>query len=239
MNKSQLKLFQQMFAANMPIFEDLIDNICRDYDMEDKVYEIKQRYLYEDKSKITKILNKKKPSGKKRRKTSYTAFLADKSILKNLKEQYPDLKPKQINGKRGALWKSMTVEQKQPYKDIADKLNAESGLVVTPKPTKEVTPKPTKEVTPKATKEATPKATKEATPKTTKAKVAKVAKATKEEQEKKEFRKFMEEKPVKAKKTKKVRKTRVKKTKKFDMDKDKMAVMESTIDLDMLSDSDE
>ena len=208
MKKSQLKLFQQMFAANMPIFEDLIDNICKDYGMEDKVYEIKQRYLYEDKSKIVKILNKKRPSGKKRRKTSYTAFLADKSVLKNLKEQYPELKPKQINGKRGALWKSMTVEQKQPYKDIADKLNTESGLV-----------------TPVVSKE-------------TIVEEKKVVEPTKKEIKKAEFKKFMEEEPKKTKKAKKVRKTRTKKVvKKFDMDKEKMAVMEATMDLGMLSDN--
>lgn len=129
MNKAQMKLFQQLFAANMPIFEDLIDNICKDYGMEDKIYEIKQRYLYEDKSKIVKILNKKKSSGRKRRRTSYTAFLSDTMVLKKLKEENPELTNKEINGLRGKLWKKMTVEQKQPYKATADKQNVKSGLV--------------------------------------------------------------------------------------------------------------
>ena len=125
MNKQQSKLFQNFFAVNLPLFEDLVKNVCAELGQADKTEAMLNKFLYQDKKKFTKILNKKN-NNNKRRKTSYSMFLADKTVLAALKAQYPELGLSELNKKKGEYWRN-TVKQSPEilaaYQAKADEAN--------------------------------------------------------------------------------------------------------------------
>jgi len=125
MNKTQSKLFQNFFAVNLPLFEELVKNVCIELGHEDKVENMLNKFLYQDKKKFTKILNKKN-NNNKRRKTSYSMFLADKTVLAELKAKYPELGLSELNKKKGEYWRN-TVKQSpeilSAYQAKADEAN--------------------------------------------------------------------------------------------------------------------
>lgn len=109
MNKQQSKFFQSFFAATEPLLENLLRNVCNELGHEDRFEEMVNKFLCQDKKKFTKILNKKSNTNK-RRKTAYSMFLADKTVLALLKEQYPELNLSELNKKKGEYWRE-TVKQ--------------------------------------------------------------------------------------------------------------------------------
>ena len=125
MNKTQSKLFQTFFAVNLPLFEDLVKNVCNELGHEDKVEDMLTKFLYQDKKKFTKILNKKNTNNKRKR-TTYSMFLADKTVLASLKEQHPELNLSELNKKKGEYWRN-TVKQSPEilatYQEQADEAN--------------------------------------------------------------------------------------------------------------------
>jgi len=134
MNKTQTKLFQSFFAVNLPLFEDLVKNVCIELGHEDRVENMLNKFLYQDKKKFTKILNKKN-NNNKRRKTTYSMFLADKTVLGNLKAKYPELNLSELNKKKGEYWRN-TVKQSPEllavYQAQADKANKLMNKTVEP-----------------------------------------------------------------------------------------------------------
>jgi hypothetical protein len=104
MNKNHLKLYETFFSVNLPIFEDLIEKVCKKLDKEDKIEELKKELLYDDKKKFKKILNKK-INKVKRKKTSYSMFLSDKKVLETLKSKFPNHNLSEINKEKGNYWR--------------------------------------------------------------------------------------------------------------------------------------
>lgn len=119
MNKTHLKLYESFFSANLPIFEDLIEKICKKLDKEDKIQELKKELLYDDKNKFKKILNKK-INKKKRKKTSYTMFLADKKILVTLKNKFPNHNLSEFNKEKGNYWRE-TIKKSEKLLEVYEK----------------------------------------------------------------------------------------------------------------------
>jgi hypothetical protein len=120
MDKTQLTLFKSLFEANLPIFEKLIEDICTDYNLKDKEEEMKSKYLYKDRKKVSRAL-KKKTTFKKR--NAYTMFLADKSYFDQIKKANPELSLKELNKIRCVRWKQLSNEEKEVYKQNACKYN--------------------------------------------------------------------------------------------------------------------
>jgi len=112
MNKSQSKFFQSFFAATEPLLEDMIKQVCIKLGHEDRFEEMVAEVLCKDKKKFTKILNKKSNTNK-RRKTAYSMFLSDKTVLAQLKEQHPELNLSELNKKKGQYWREVVKQTPQ------------------------------------------------------------------------------------------------------------------------------
>ena len=134
MNKQQSKFFQSFFAANLPLFEDLVTSVCKELGQEAQTEAMLTKFLYQDKKKFTKILNKKNTNNKRKR-TTYSMFLADKTVLAELKATYPELNLSALNKKKGEYWRN-TVKQSEEllaaYQIQADEANKLLNKVVEP-----------------------------------------------------------------------------------------------------------
>ncbi len=114
-------IFNNIITNLSPCVEELIRNICTDLDNEDKINEMLEKYLYDDKVKTLKNLVKKKTKSI-RKKTSYSMFLAHNNIRKNNNK----LTLKEYNTLKGEYWKNITLEEKNEYQKLADKWNMEN-----------------------------------------------------------------------------------------------------------------
>ena len=130
MNKSQTKVFQAMFAANLPILESLITGVCEKLGHADQIEEMKTIFLYQDKKKFTKILNKKHTTNK-RRKTAYTMFLSDKTVLTMLRERFPDHTLSELNKEKGVYYRTEVqgTALYEQYKAQADEVNGPTIVI--------------------------------------------------------------------------------------------------------------
>jgi hypothetical protein len=137
MNKHSIKFFKQFFSATQPLMEELITNVCEELGQSDKAEEMIAKFLTEDRQKFTKILNKKS-SNNKRKKTAYSMFLADKSVLVMLKEKYPECNSGQaddkkqylklLNKKKGEYWRNEVqgTDLYKMYEKQAQEANSEN-----------------------------------------------------------------------------------------------------------------
>ena len=127
MNKQQSKLFEAIFAANLPILENLVEGLCKQLGHEDQVEAMKAQFLYQDRKKFTKILNKKSNINR-RRKTAYSMFLADKEVLQMLKQKYPTYKLSELNKQKGIYYRTEVkgTELYDNYKKKADEANGDN-----------------------------------------------------------------------------------------------------------------
>jgi len=114
-------IFNNIITNFSPVVEELIRNICSDLDNEDKIDEMLEKYLYDDKIKTLRNLVKKKNKSV-RKKTSYSMFLAHNNIRKNNDK----LTLKEYNILKGKYWKNITAEEKDKYQKLADKWNMEN-----------------------------------------------------------------------------------------------------------------
>lgn len=114
-------IFNNIITNFSPVIEELIRNICTDLDNKDKIDEMLEKYLYDDKIKTLRNLVKKKNKSV-RKKTSYSMFLAHNNIRKNNDK----LTLKEYNILKGQYWKNITVEEKDKYQKLADKWNMEN-----------------------------------------------------------------------------------------------------------------
>jgi len=114
-------IFNNIITNFSPAIEELIRNICNDLDNKDKIDEMLEKYLYDDKIKTLRNLVKKKNKSV-RKKTSYSMFLAHNNIRKNNDK----LTLKEYNILKGQYWKNITVEEKDKYQKLADKWNMEN-----------------------------------------------------------------------------------------------------------------
>ena len=115
-------IFNNLITGLSPFLEELIRNICTDLDNEDKIDEMLEKYLYDDKIKTLKNLAKKKTKNV-RKKTSYSMFLAHNTIRKNNDNK---LTLKEYNKIKGEYWKNIKFEEKNEYQKMADKWNMEN-----------------------------------------------------------------------------------------------------------------
>ena len=125
MNKSQAKLFEAIFSANLPILENLLEGLCSELGHEDQIDAMKAKFLYQDRKKFTKILNKKS-NVNKRRKTAYSMFLADKTVLAMLKTKYPDYNLSKLNKQKGIYYRE-EVKGTELYEKYAEKARLVNG----------------------------------------------------------------------------------------------------------------
>ena len=107
-------IFNDIITYISPCVEELIRNICTDLDNKDKIEEMLEKYLYDDKVKTLKNLVKKK---------TYSMFLAHNNIRKNNNDK---LTLKEYNKLKGNYWKNITFEEKNGYQKMADKWNMEN-----------------------------------------------------------------------------------------------------------------
>ena len=109
-----------MFIANLPILESLVEGVCQKLGHEDKIEEMKTFFLYEDKKKFSKILNKKQKKSK-RKKTAYSMFLSDKNVLLMLKERFPEHNLSELNKQKGIYYREevKNTELYQQYEKLA------------------------------------------------------------------------------------------------------------------------
>jgi len=114
-------IFNNIITNFSPVVEDLIRNLCKDLDNEDRIEEMLEKYLYDDKIKTLRNLVKKKTKSV-RKKTSYSMFLAHNTIRKNNDK----LTLKEYNILKGKYWKTITKEEKDGYQKLADKWNMEN-----------------------------------------------------------------------------------------------------------------
>jgi hypothetical protein len=115
-------IFNNIITNFSPVVEELIRNICTDLDNEDKIDEMLEKYLYNDKIKTLRNLVKKKNKSI-RKKTSYSMFLAHNNIRKNNNNK---LTLKEYNILKGEYWKNITLEEKNKYQKLADQWNMEN-----------------------------------------------------------------------------------------------------------------
>ncbi len=125
MNKQQSKLFEAIFSANLPILENLLEGLCSELGHEDQIDAMKAKFLYQDRKKFTKILNKKS-NVNRRRKTAYSMFLADKEVLQVLKEKYPTYKLSELNKQKGIYYRT-EVKGTELYEKYAQKAKEVNG----------------------------------------------------------------------------------------------------------------
>jgi len=137
MNKQSIKFFKQFFSATQPLMEELITNVCAELGQEDKAEEMIAKFLTEDRQKFAKILNKKS-NNNKRKKTAYSMFLSDKTVLVMLKEKYPECNSGQaedkkqylklLNKKKGEYWRNEVqgTDLYKKYEQMANEANAEN-----------------------------------------------------------------------------------------------------------------
>ena len=79
------------------------------------------KFMSEANSKFTKLSKEKKPKDKnapKRGKSAYNFFCSSKR--EDLKEENPKIKPNDIMGELGKLWKKISDEEKADYQKMAD-----------------------------------------------------------------------------------------------------------------------
>ena len=114
-------IFNNIITNFSPIVEGLIRNICKDLDQEDKVNEMLEKYLYDDKIKTMKNFVQKKQKNI-RKKTSYSMFLAHNNIRKTNEK----LTLKEYNLLKGKYWKTISVEEKSSYQKMAEEWNLEN-----------------------------------------------------------------------------------------------------------------
>lgn len=114
-------IFNNIITNFSPVVEELIRNICNDLQHEDKIEEMLEKYLYDDKIKTLRNLAKKK-SKSVRKKTSYSMFLAHNTIRKNNEK----LTLKEYNILKGKYWKTIMKEEKDKYQKLADEWNMEN-----------------------------------------------------------------------------------------------------------------
>lgn len=141
MNTSSIKFFKQFFATTQPLLEELVNNICKELGHEDKTDEIIQKFLTEDRKKLTTVLKKKSGKVSKRKKSAYSMFLADKDVITLLKERHPEINPennpklienknyiKILNKKKGEYWRNEVIgtDLYEKYKEKADNENLEN-----------------------------------------------------------------------------------------------------------------
>jgi len=114
-------VFNNIITNFSPVVEELIRNICKDLDNEDKINEMLEKYLYDDKIKTMKNFVQKKQKNV-RKKTSYSMFLAHNNIRKNNDK----LTLKEYNLLKGKYWKTISVEEKSLYQKMAEEWNNEN-----------------------------------------------------------------------------------------------------------------
>ena len=132
MNKSQSKLFEAIFSANLPILENLLEGLCSELGHEDQIEAMKTKFLYQDRKKFTKILNKKS-NVNRRRKTAYSMFLSDKKVLQMLKAKYPTYKLSELNKQKGIYYRTEVkgTELYENYRKQAEAVNGDTATTTT------------------------------------------------------------------------------------------------------------
>lgn len=90
----------------------------------------KERYSSESKDYTPPAhVEKKKQDGPKKGKSSYIFFCQEQREV--VKQDYPDMKPKEITAKLGELWNGLSDEDKKPYIKMAnsdkDRYESEKG----------------------------------------------------------------------------------------------------------------
>jgi len=151
MNKSQSKLFEAIFSANLPILENLLEGLCTQLGHEDQIDAMKAQFLYQDRKKFTKILNKKS-NVNRRRKTAYSMFLSDKTVLSMLKEKFPDYNLSKLNKQKGIYYRESVkgTELYETYKKQADEVNGVNTSETVEEISEEIVEEQTSEEKPKS-----------------------------------------------------------------------------------------
>jgi len=116
MSTRQKALIPTILKNQAPILEALIERIAEDLDLDAKT--MKKKYLNELRS------YKKKVSRRKGVINSYAAFLGDKDVENRLREENPEATFGELSKLKGPLWKSLTKEEKEVYKQKAKELTA-------------------------------------------------------------------------------------------------------------------
>lgn len=94
----------------------------------------------------------------KKNLSAYQFFCSSAEVRKSIKEENPDIKPKEVMGKIGERWKALTEEGKKPFIDQAaeDKKRYQEELASLPPATEEETSSNKKKSDKKDKKKATP-----------------------------------------------------------------------------------
>jgi len=114
---TSLEYFNTVVTVN-DIFYDshktLIERICIELDMTDRVDELIERYL----DKNTKLKPKRDPNKPKKPKTSYILFCNDTRA--SIKNKNPDISFTEMNQTLGSQWQSQSEEIKEKYKKLSE-----------------------------------------------------------------------------------------------------------------------
>ena len=104
-----------ILKQHYPILESLIEMIAEDHKLD--VEEMKKTYLGELKE------YKKKRSRAKGVLNGYSVFLADKEVDQKIRNENKDLSFGEILQIKGKMWKELSADEKNNYKNEATKLN--------------------------------------------------------------------------------------------------------------------
>ena len=122
LDMKETNIFNNLISTFSPVIEDLIRNICTDLNNEDKIDEMLEKYLYDDKIKTLRNLVQKKKIKMFIKKTSYSMFLAHNDIRK----KNTKLTLIEYNILKGQYWKNISDEEKDKHQKMADKWNMEN-----------------------------------------------------------------------------------------------------------------
>ena len=117
-NTKAFNLLGSMAMCQTPVYIQLLDRICQDYNLEDKKEEMIERYIHKDNKVWKKMINKLKPKNT-RSKSGYTIFLSDPVNIDKIKNENKGIMMKRLNPNKGDKWKSL----RKNNTDLYDRYN--------------------------------------------------------------------------------------------------------------------
>jgi len=110
-------LTKHVIQQVLPIFDELFKTLDERFEQLDKD-ELKKKYF---KDTIGFVDNFEQTANKKRKINPYAAFLSNKQVQAEIKNNNPDLTFGELSKLKGQIWKNLSQEKKDYYKIFAKK----------------------------------------------------------------------------------------------------------------------
>ncbi len=117
--KKHNQLTKHIIQQVLPIFDELFKTLDENFEQLTKE-ELTETYL---KDMIKFVSNFEQDTKKVRKINPYAAFLSNKEIQSEIKENNPNLTFGELSKLKGKIWKNMTQKEKDYYKEYALKQN--------------------------------------------------------------------------------------------------------------------